>query len=73
MLPTSTAADDVPAPTATQVPAGFLETFDGSPAHPTTLAPDRLGCDRAFARSGDMECARTNAGDAWERLRRAAG
>jgi hypothetical protein len=36
---TSVATDEAPAPTVTQAPAGFIETFDGSPAHPQPWHP----------------------------------
>jgi hypothetical protein len=37
---TSVVADEIPAPTATQAFTGFLEAFDGNPAHPQPWKPD---------------------------------
>jgi hypothetical protein len=36
----SVVTDEIPAPTATQVLTGFVETFDGNPAHPQPWKPD---------------------------------
>jgi hypothetical protein len=37
---TSVVADELPAPTATQALTGFIEMFDGNPAHPQPWKPD---------------------------------